>query len=126
MAALLNTGLAMAKYQTSITLSKKYCFPHEEAIACERAAMFLSRSGSSKAEEHLLLQAYECYDIWGAESKKAQLMQRHPSIVGKIKHTLCDTELQIDNDSLGTVSLLSQNTSSTSCSALPKRKRPML
>ena len=84
--------------------------------------------GELNIANRLLLQSYGCYQLWGAESKKAQLIQRNPSIAEKIGdfEALCDTELLLDNHSVGTVSLITCNTHSNVSSTSPERKRPRL
>ena len=58
--AVSNNGQAMVNYEKSIELSKKHCFLHEEAIAAEKAALHLLKSGSTTQVHQLLVRAYAC------------------------------------------------------------------
>ena len=109
-AAMSNNGQAMINYEKSTELSKKHCFLHEEAISCERAALFLLRSGFTTQGNHQLKRACKCYEDWGAASKKYHLIQEYP-LLKDVKElpVLCETELLLDDKSLASVSLLSDN-----------------
>merc|ERR1711862_253093 len=106
---------AMSYYEKAIALSKQYCFPQEEAISCERAAMFLLSQDLFTQAYDLLKKAYNCYDRWGATSKKVQLRKKYPSQLGSMERCMImtDTELQVENRTNATVSLISDYTSST-------------
>jgi len=76
---------ALAHYRKSISLSKKHCFLHEEALACERAGMYLLGLKSQKLAVQFLKQSYQCYEVWGAYAKLKNLKTKYPNIFeGKI------------------------------------------
>jgi len=128
-AATSNYGQAMVDYGKSIELSKKHCFLHEEAISCERAALFLLRSGSTAQAHKLLMRACDCYQSWGAASKKYHLIQEYPSVLKNNQRSLelCETELLLDSNSQASVSLLSyDNTFASATSSLHSTKRAKL
>jgi len=110
-AAISNNGQAMTHYEKSIKLSKQNCFLHEEAISCERAALFLLRLGSTDTARQLLTQAYHCYKKWGAERKATQLTKQYKHLLNGLSSTFCDSEFQVDNQSSGNISSLSSNSS---------------
>merc|ERR1711862_1057587 len=64
-----NDHEGMHHYQKAISLSKQYNFNQEEALACERAGMYLWDSGKVESASKLLYQAFKCYGIWGAKAK---------------------------------------------------------
>merc|ERR1712151_1225774 len=66
---------AKAHFQRAISLSKKHGFVNEEAVACERAAMFYLDLGLQQDATKLLLQSFDCYKVWGANSKLSHLIQ---------------------------------------------------
>ena len=108
-AEIANNGKAMTHYEKSIKLSKQNCFLHEEAISCERAALFLLRLGSTDTARQLLTQAYHCYKKWGAERKTAQLTKQYKHLLNGLSSTFGDSEFQVDNQSSGNISSLSSN-----------------
>ena len=102
---------AIANYEEAISLSKKYGLRNEEAMACERAAMFyLSLNSSSSASKHLC-RAYRCYDDWGAKAKMHQLTKKYPTIFVEMNDSSAVnfTGMQLAKESETSVSLMSQS-----------------
>lgn len=127
--SVLNNREEMSHYQEAIKLSNEHRFSHEEAIACERAAMFLLRSNSTEQVSQLLIRACKCYEHWCAKSKKLQLFQKYPSTFNdqNIAVELCETKVLVENNSQASVSLLSEESNfSTSTSTLSNSKRARL
>jgi len=126
MAVLANYQLRdTSKYEKSIKLSKEHCFLNEEAIACERTAIFLLRSEGSSfslSAKNWLIQACKCYESWGAESKKQQLLQKYDLKMTDVINFsgIQNVELQIEDD-VSILSNVSRSASATNTS--PKRKR---
>jgi len=128
-AAMSNNGQAMINYEKSIELSKKHCFLHEEAISCERAALFLLRSGLTTQGYQLLKRACKCYEDWGAASKKYHLIQEYPMLKDDQRSSeLHETELLLDGNSQASVSLLSYDNTfaNPTISSLHSAKRAKL
>jgi len=72
---------AMEFYDQSIALAKKSKFIHEEALACEKAAMFLFERKNEHNAHFYLLRAYMAYFQWGATAKMKHLCNLFPSLV---------------------------------------------
>ena len=60
-----NYSEVMELYNKAISLSKKYGFQHEEALAFERAGMFLLQRNDVDEAYQSLLQSYYSYEVWG-------------------------------------------------------------
>jgi len=71
----------MQFYVQSISLAKKNNFIHEEALAYEKAAMFLYERKKEHSARLFLLQAYETYLQWGATAKVMQIRGLYPSLL---------------------------------------------
>ena len=71
---------AANNYEQSILLSNAHSFPHEEAIANERAFLFFLREKSTEKASKFLVQSCRCYDEWGAVAKKDQLSTKYSSL----------------------------------------------
>ena len=101
---------AIANYEEAISLSKKYGLRNEEAMACERAAMFYLSLKSSSASKYLC-RAYRCYDDWGAKAKMRQLTKKYPAIYAELKDSLANNfaGMQLAKESDASVSLMSQS-----------------
>ena len=121
---------AIANYEEAISLSKKYGLRNEEAMACERAAMFYLSLDSSSSASKCLCRAYRCYDDWGAKAKMHQLTKKYPAISAELKDSLANNfaGMQLAKESDASVSLMSQSEMShftrddEHCNL--KRKRP--
>ena len=102
---------AIANYEEAISLSKKYGLRNEEAMACERAAMFYLSLNSSSSASKYLCRAYQCYDDWGAKSKMHQLIKKYPVIIAELKNSsvINFTCIQLEKESEASVSLMSHS-----------------
>jgi len=71
---------AYMHFRKSISLSKQYCFLHEEALACERAGMYYLGLKSQTLAVQFLQQSFDRYEDWGAYAKLKQLKFKYPNI----------------------------------------------
>ena len=97
-------------YSKAISVSKENGFLHEESIACERAGMYYLESDQEEASA-LLLQSYNCYKAWGAESKCKHLITLHPFLANKLNeinalHIFDELSIRIDGESHSSASSL--------------------
>ncbi len=68
-------------YHAAIEGARQNQYRHEEAMACERLALFYL-SGSSTEEAMLFMQrAYRCYASWGASAKEQYLRECYPDLL---------------------------------------------
>ena len=104
---------ALERYKEAISSSQKNGFIHEEAICCERTGMFLLELDITDTQNayQFLLQAYKCYERWGAATKCAQLRTKYPSLLEETNTPMSqDFEgLVLDNEQ-ATVSLMTDIT----------------
>ena len=108
-----DSSKALEHYDEAISLSKKYGFQHEEALALERAGLYLLQHNVDNAYKYLV-QSYYSYKSWGAMSKTKQLIHCYPLIAEKMKKTnakkkrpaITDDQLEVDDQSLASVSML--------------------
>jgi len=117
---------AIKNYKEAISLSNKYGFCNEEAMACERAGMFYLKLGTSHASSasQLLLKAYRCYDDWGAKAKLHQLNKRYPVIFADKITTIEFTGIRVKQDeSSVSIMSLSETSSNSGGGETSKRKR---
>ena len=76
-----------------------------------------------------LMQSYHSFEAWGAISKTKQLVHVYPLIVEKIrtskrKHSaISDGQLEVDNNSLASVSLLTNGSFCTFNSSYLRHKQ---
>merc|ERR1712232_402581 len=104
----------MGHYSDAISLSKKYGFIHEEALACERAGLFLLQQNVVDSAYKFLLQSYISYEAWGANAKTKHLVTCYPLLLDEVeqskskkKHSIiAEDQLELDEHSLASVSLL--------------------
>lgn len=59
---------AAASYEASIRAAREHRFVHEEAMACELAALFFFERGLRPKSCKLYLRSLECYEKWGAHA----------------------------------------------------------
>ena len=83
---------AKSNYQKAILLCKKNRFANEEAMACERYAIFFLKIDSQEDATKLLLQSYSCYEMWNASNKSRHLVQKYPLL----KDALKDSTTKVD------------------------------
>jgi len=70
---------AMQLYSQAVSLSKIYGFFHEEALACEKAAIYCFERNNDYNAAAFLIQSYEAYYQWGATAKLYHLYTMYPS-----------------------------------------------
>jgi len=121
-------------YNQSILLAKRSKFIHEEALASEKAAIYLFERKRDSSAHHFLLQAYEAYFQWGATAKMMHLRNLYPSLTANLGsiHRLFSqtTDVPLDicvstsADSLSQVSDLERSSFSNSKRATKKARTP--
>jgi len=122
---------ALEQYDEAISLSKKYGFVQEEALASERAGLYLLQQNKVDDAYEYLVQAHYSYKAWGAISKTKQLIHSYPLISEKMKKSrskrkypaITDNQLEVDDHSLASVSLLTNGSLCTFKSSYLKEKR---
>jgi predicted ATPase/class 3 adenylate cyclase/tRNA A-37 threonylcarbamoyl transferase component Bud32 len=77
-----NRARAMQLFDRAIRLAHAHRAPHDEALACERAAQFYMADGASTAARAHLRRAQACYRQWGAHAWSDALRRRHPDLLG--------------------------------------------
>ncbi|NMG58676.1 GAF domain-containing protein [Geitlerinema sp. P-1104] len=75
---------AMEAYERAIAAAKAAGYPQEEALACERAALFYRDWGKEKIAQVYLTDAYYGYIYWGAKTKVVDLERRYPRLLAPI------------------------------------------
>ena len=126
-----NPSKALEYYKESIALSEKYLFVHEEALACERAGIYLLEQSNVQSAYEYLLQAHNSYATWGATAKVKHLVHSYPLLSIKIKqsisrkrsHIFSDTQFKADDHSQASVSLLTNESFCTFSSSYLEKKR---
>ncbi|AFY81980.1 trifunctional serine/threonine-protein kinase/ATP-binding protein/sensor histidine kinase [Oscillatoria acuminata] len=102
-------------YDQAISLSKKYQFLNEEALANELAAKFYLDWGKQRIAQEYITEAYYCYARWGAKAKVADLEKRYPQLLGSI---LQQTRFPLSaNDTIFTLGSVTSTSSATSQSS---------
>ena len=99
-------------YKEAISSSHKYGFTQEEALACERAGVYLLEKNLVEGAYKFFLQSYLSYECWGATTKMEHLVKNYPLLTDKIKQSKCELrisfgQLQFDEQSQASVSILS-------------------
>jgi len=74
---------AMEFYQKAITNAHENEYLNEEAIACERAALFYLKRGYDTIGRAYVNESYRAYTRWGAKAKLRDLEYRHPDLISK-------------------------------------------
>ncbi len=67
-------------YEEAITAARVGALTHQEAIACERAAVFHRSRGMPRMADAYLADAHASYARWGATAKLRQLEVAHPAL----------------------------------------------
>ena len=114
-----DTKQANMHYQEAIRLSEKYGFVHEQALACERAGIFLLQQYrqsnspfSAKAATQLFITSHKCYETWGAIEKAKDLKAKYLSDTKwDPSSALLNTSIEVDNGSQDSLSFISDNSS---------------
>jgi len=83
MAVIRGSELASDLYEKSIELAKCNNFLNEEALACEREAIFLIKNGKNDKASKFMSRSYDVYLDWGAKAKAANLLALYPEYVGE-------------------------------------------
>jgi len=109
-----NESFSIDLYLQSIALARKSKFIHEEALACEKTAMYLLERKKDVDAHRFLLQAYKAYFQWGATAKMIHLRRLYPSLLVEFNsfHSLfsrttgipLDISLETSTDSVSEVS----------------------
>ena len=103
-------------FTEAISLSRKYGFINEEALAFEREGLFLLETNSLDGAKLSLNSSYHCYEKWGAKALSTALVKNHPAITFSIDRSV---NLQVNDHSECSVSLLTEISSTSNL----KRKR---
>ncbi len=75
---------AIDYYEQAITQAQAQSYLYEEALAYELAAKFYLNWGKQKIAQIYLMDAYSCYERWGATTKTNQLEQEYPDFFNQI------------------------------------------
>lgn len=75
------TGDAVTLYDRSIKLARQARFIHEEAIACECAALFYFARDIDEVALSYIKRAHYLYDLWDAKSKVNAMEIKYPQLV---------------------------------------------
>ncbi len=111
---------AMEAYDRAIAAAKATQYHQEEALACERAALFYRDWGKEKIAQVYLTDAYYAYIYWGAKTKVVDLERRYPRLLAPIldpqrpRSPMTDTVLA--TRSMSVTPSLTQSVSQTSAS----------
>lgn len=82
-----NLEKAIQLYEKSISSANKNNFVRDEAVANERAALFLIKNGLSKAADGYLQASHYLYYRWGAYRKTEELEKVHQIFSGANKYS---------------------------------------
>jgi len=107
-------------YEKSISLSKKYCFLNEEALACERAGLYFLGSNSKKSFE-FFQRSFKCYYLWGARAKMKHIQSTYKNIFNRkfVLHNPSLEEKSLEVCSQSSVSDITNSCSSKSTAVIP-------
>ncbi|MGB3535613.1 MAG: AAA family ATPase [Microcoleaceae cyanobacterium] len=75
---------AIDYYEQAINQAQNQGYIYEEALGNELAAKFYLNWGKQKIARTYLMEAYRCYEHWGATVKINQLAQEYPDIFNSI------------------------------------------
>ena len=113
-AVICNNPQALEKYEDAIFFSNKNNFPHEEGLACERAAIFSIETNSTEMASKFLIRSYNSYKVWGAPAKLYHLRKLFGPYLTEtslsVPNNMVNTDMDLDKDSADTVSLLTTST----------------
>jgi predicted ATPase/signal transduction histidine kinase len=76
-----NKVAAIDLYDLAITGAREHQFIHEEALANELATKFYLDWGKENIARIYAIEAYRCYDYWGANAKLEQLIDLYPQLL---------------------------------------------
>ncbi|MEN6473243.1 MAG: diguanylate cyclase [Syntrophaceae bacterium] len=72
---------AVGLYHDAVRLARHNEYLHEEALACERTAVFYRRHHCEEEARVFMHMAGGCYLSWGASSKEKELQERYPELM---------------------------------------------
>jgi signal transduction histidine kinase len=90
------TDAAMRLYERASQRAAQFQAPHDEAIACERAAAFYARKNLDTAAHGFLRKARRAYARWGARDKVSQLDERYPQLFTAEESDVDDRRLRAE------------------------------
>lgn len=73
---------ALADYHAAIQGARKNDYVNDEALACERLALFYLRKSLLDEAGVFMNRAEKCYGYWGAEAKQQEIKTIHESLLG--------------------------------------------
>ncbi|MCF8111512.1 MAG: diguanylate cyclase [Desulfobacteraceae bacterium] len=76
---------ALRLYHSAADGARRNGYVNEQAIACERTAVFYQNIGAEQEAEVFLQKAKECYRIWGASAKEQEIKERQSLPVAESK-----------------------------------------
>jgi predicted ATPase/signal transduction histidine kinase len=96
-----NRAAAIEHYDRAIAGAKKHKFIHEEGLANELAAKFYLDWGKEKIAQTYLIEAYYCYDRWGAIAKVEHLATLYPQLLSSILDSASINVFDTSNSVIG-------------------------
>ncbi|MBI5897383.1 MAG: PAS domain S-box protein [Desulfobacterales bacterium] len=72
---------ALARYHAAIDGARRNGYLHEEALACERLALFYEATAAREEAGMFMERAHRGYLAWGATAKAEQLRESHPALI---------------------------------------------
>jgi diguanylate cyclase (GGDEF)-like protein len=72
---------AVGLFHDAVRLARQNGYLHEEAMACERTAVFYHRYHCEEEAQVFMHMACGCYSSWGASSKEKELQERYPELM---------------------------------------------
>ncbi|MBD2385102.1 ATP-binding sensor histidine kinase [Cylindrospermum sp. FACHB-282] len=102
---------AIELYDKAIAGAKANEYIQEQALANELAAKFYLDWGKEKIAQSYLLDAYDCYNIWGAKAKVEHLKNSYPHLLKSVINP------QINNIDINDINDLISNSSTDSTSS---------
>ena len=119
-----NTQEATSCFRQAIGLSNKHGFLLEQALALERTGILFLKINSPESALDSLSKCYLYYKKWGSEAKMKHLTDSYPALAQNLPtSSSIDMELNLEDRSLATVSILTFSSTMSSFSA-QKRKAP--
>ncbi len=94
---------AIDLYDLAIAGAKEHQFIHEEALANELAMKFYLDWGKENIARIYAIEAYQCYDRWGANAKLEQLINLYPQFF--TQESIDPSKPEIDDSPLNSAAL---------------------
>jgi predicted ATPase/signal transduction histidine kinase/CheY-like chemotaxis protein len=98
-----NKVAAIDLYDLAIAGAKEHQFIHEEALANELAMKFYLDWGKEHIARIYAIEAYRCYEYWGANAKLEQLIDLYPQFF--TQETIDPSTAEIDDSKLNSAAL---------------------